>query len=223
LSFPEKIDLPFPVAGTELNAANSMLLDFSINNSTLNNINISDEKDFCHYVFNTLKKNGKKFGIGGYLEERIIYRADLYHNNTHPRNTHLGVDIWCEETLLIHAPLEGTIFGFADNAGDGNYGPTVILEHKNENFIFYSLYGHLSKQSIMNYETGQKILKGDMLGKLGNYKENGNWPPHLHFQIITDMLGNTSDFPGVCSRNEISFYKEICPNPNLILKCDLLQ
>ena len=47
---------------------------------------------------------------------------------------------------------------------------------------------------------------------------NGDYPPHLHFQIINDLQGNFGDYLGVCSANELDFYKENCPDPNLILK-----
>jgi peptidoglycan LD-endopeptidase LytH len=46
---------------------------------------------------------------------------------------------------------------------------------------------------------------------------NGDWPPHLHFQLITDMMGNTGDFPGVCLPEEKQAYKVLCPDPIGIL------
>jgi len=47
---------------------------------------------------------------------------------------------------------------------------------------------------------------------------NGDYAPHLHFQIIIDMEEKTGDYPGVCSENKLEFYKNNCPNPNLLLK-----
>ncbi|MEP6913389.1 MAG: response regulator, partial [bacterium] len=46
---------------------------------------------------------------------------------------------------------------------------------------------------------------------------NGDWPPHLHFQIIEDMRVHEGDYPGVCSISERAKYLNNCPNPDLIL------
>lgn len=62
-----------------------------------------------------------------------------------------------------------------------------------------------------------KINKGEKFAEIGNEKENGNWPPYLHFQVISDMFGKEFDFPGVSSLKNKSEFLELCPNPNLIL------
>ena len=41
-----------------------------------------------------------------------------------------------------------------------DYGPTLILEHKINNFKFYTLYGHLSKKCLKKLKIGQTINKG---------------------------------------------------------------
>ena len=56
-----------------------------------------------------------------------------------------------------------------------------------------------------------------MFASIGNSDENGGWPPHVHVQIITDMLGREGDFPGVCSRDEWSYWQRICPDPSDLL------
>src|SRR5690606_40771150 len=48
--------------------------------------------------------------------------------------------------------------------------------------------------------------------------ENGDWAPHLHFQIMLDMLNYTHDFPGVAFPNNLSVWSSLCPNPNLLFK-----
>jgi len=52
---------------------------------------------------------------------------------------------------------------------------------------------------------------------LGKENENGNWPTHLHLQIIADMNGHQGDFPGVSNLADRDNYLKCCPNPNLIL------
>jgi murein DD-endopeptidase MepM/ murein hydrolase activator NlpD len=46
------------------------------------------------------------------------------------------------------------VHSFNYNTGLGDYGPTIILEHKIEDHKFYTLYGHLSLESIDGIEIG---------------------------------------------------------------------
>jgi len=48
--------------------------------------------------------------------------------------------------------------------------------------------------------------------------ENGKSPPHLHFQLILDLLGYEGTFPGVVEYRYRRIWKKICPDPNIILK-----
>ena len=58
---------------------------------------------------------------------------------------------------------------------------------------------------------------------LGNYFENGNWEPHLHFQVLLSLLNFKVDYPGVAYISEITVWKSICPNPNLLIKSEELE
>ena len=84
------------------------------------------------------------------------------------------------------------------------------------------MYGHLSKKSISKFTIGDTIKKGEQIGFLGNTLENGDWVPHLHFQIMVSLLDFKDDFPGVALENEIPFWRNMCPNPNLLFKSDAL-
>ena len=50
---------------------------------------------------------------------------------------------------------------------------------------------------------------------MGNRNENGGWVPHLHFQIIKDMMGKAGDFPGVTSEKLLAEFSKNCPDPNV--------
>ena len=65
--------------------------------------------------------------------------------------------------------------------------------------------------------------KGKKLAALGNSFENGDYAPHLHFQIIKNMENYMGDYPGVCSASDLEFYAENCPDPNLLLKIKTLK
>jgi murein DD-endopeptidase MepM/ murein hydrolase activator NlpD len=87
-----------------------------------------------------------------------------------------------------------------------------------QKITFYTLYGHLSLNSIKNINEGDRIEKGDIFAEFGIPIENGQWPPHLHFQIIDDLEGWSGDYPGVCKFSEKEKYLENCPDPDFILQ-----
>ncbi len=187
-------------------------LDLSNRNPELKQIDVSDTATFTNYVFSKIKSAGAVAAIGGYNEERVIYGRSAHFAGSEPRSVHLGVDVWMEAGTTIAAPLAGSVHSFRDNAGYGDYGPTIILQHELERITFYTLYGHLSRTSLSDLYKGKKIAAGAKLGEIGPYPENGDWPPHLHFQIITDMRGLEGDFPGVAAPSQRDYYLSICPD-----------
>ncbi len=191
-------------------------LDLTANNKQLVAELLADTPLFSKLVFEDLLQGN--IGVGGYGENRIIYLRSNHYQGEEPRSVHLGMDIWMAENTPIYAPFEATIHSFQDNQGFGNYGPTLILEHRIEGITFYTLYGHLSRKSMLHWRKGNPIQAGEEIGSIGAYPENGDWPPHLHFQVMTSLEGNTGDFPGVASPSQASYYLEICPDPNLILQ-----
>lgn len=196
-----------------------VVFDLSVNNTMLQQPIFSDTALFSDFINSTLEKNNVVLGVGGYLEKRNIYqRSEVFNDKATPRNIHLGVDIWTKNPLPVYTPLGGVVHSFAYNNNFGDYGATIILQHQLEGYVFHTLYGHLSLSSIEKLEVGKYFAAGEPLAFLGLPHENGNWPPHLHFQIIVDMQEKWGDYPGVCSENEIEFYAKNCPNPNFILQ-----
>lgn len=159
---------------------------------------------------------------GGYLESRPFYITDAYRieGPTGPeyRSIHLGEDYWIPTGTEIRCPLDGKVILVTDNQYYKDYGPTIILEHKTEEGMpFYTLYGHLTRDSLQLLKAGDDIAKGEIVGRVGHPDENGCWAPHLHFQIILDMLDNESNFPGVARSSEIDLWEELCPRPGFLL------
>ncbi len=154
------------------------------------------------------------------FETRNLYQRSTVFKNTNSdeRNIHIGLDLWINESAPIHAALDGTIHSFQNNIALGDYGPAIILEHTISGVTFYTLYGHLSLESLDGKAEGQKVTKGEVIGTLGAPPVNGDYAPHLHFQIIIDMEGKTGDYPGVCGEKTLTFYEDNCPDPNLLLK-----
>jgi murein DD-endopeptidase MepM/ murein hydrolase activator NlpD len=195
-------------------------LDLSIANTVLEKIDISSATKFEHFINSYVHNNNGLVGFGGYNEMRNIYKRSSYFNEnvSEARNIHLGIDLWIKAGTPIFCPVDATVHSFKNNTNYGDYGPTIILKHTLKNVEFYTLYGHLSLASLETMEVGKPIKKGDCFVTLGNAAINGDYPPHLHFQIIKDLQGFEGDYPGVCNIKDLEFYLTNCPNPELLLK-----
>ncbi|MDF2434201.1 MAG: peptidoglycan LD-endopeptidase LytH [Mucilaginibacter sp.] len=193
--------------------------DFTAGNIDLNGDIFNETEKFNRWVTQKLQSHTCKYGIGGYMEHRTIYARSMHFNtDDEPRRLHLGVDIWGDAETAVYAPLKGIVHSFKDNNNFGDYGPAIILEHHLEGLTLYSLYGHLSRSSLAGLTVGMPINKDQQIGTFGNMTENGNWPPHLHFQLMFDIEGKSGDYPGVCRYSEKDKYQENIPDPQIILQ-----
>lgn len=196
-------------------------LDLSVGSLVLgNNSEFETEQHFVRKISRMLEDEDAEIGVGGYREVRPFYSTDAYalQSNNGPvwRTVHLGYDIWANALTPVFAIADGIVHSYADNDAERDYGATIILEHQvNEKLTFYSLYGHLSKNSLIGLYQGKKIKGGQHLAWLGHPHENGHWPPHLHLQLMLDMVGNEGDFPGVALPEEEKIWASICP-PSII-------
>ncbi|CAM1367108.1 Peptidase M23 [Tenacibaculum litoreum] len=182
---------------------------------------VSSSKEWEAYLENYFLKHKKTVAFGGYLEVRDIYSRSEHFNKLseeNQRNIHLGVDLWCDAGTDVLAVLDGEIHSFKNNLNYGDYGPTIIIKHSIDGNEFYSLYGHLSLESLENISVGKKVKQGEKIGTLGDSSVNGDYAPHLHFQLMIDIEDYYGDYPGVSSKKTLDYYKENCPNPNLLLK-----
>ena len=156
----------------------------------------------------------------GYLEERAFYNTPAFERNLNGeieyRNIHLGTDFWVNAHTSVHTPFGGEVIISHNNDYHKDYGPTLVLKHQLDDLLFYTLYGHLSRDSLRMSPKGRVLQAGEELGYIGSEEENGHWLPHLHFQLITDLLGETENYNGVAFPSEIEKWKNLCPNPDLV-------
>lgn len=200
-------------------------LNFTAANTDLPALDLTNTDEFSDYVFGTLLEKGGYVGVGGYDEHRVIYRRSAHFGDyaQEGRCIHLGVDIWADALTPIYAPLPGIVHSVAFNDAFGDYGPTIIVRHELDGLIFHTLYGHLTLDSMQGRAEGDEVRAGEQIAAVGNYPENGHWPPHLHFQIIANMDDYRGDYPGVASLADRGTYLANCPDPNLILRIGALE
>lgn len=164
---------------------------------------------------------GVPYGIGTYGEDRSVYRTAQFADAASPerRTRHLGIDVFAPAGTPVFAPLAGRVRHVTYNADPLDYGNTLILEHDAGGVAFYTLYGHLGGSLPGLLQHGDAVAPGQLIAHLGDWHENGGWAPHIHFQIMTDMLEQTDgNFFGVGHNSLWDVWQSICPDPNLVLR-----
>ncbi|MEZ4862053.1 MAG: aminotransferase class III-fold pyridoxal phosphate-dependent enzyme [Caldilineaceae bacterium] len=228
-----------PVIDQDLRTEPVLVFDLSVGSPLVANMaDSTDTAAFTKTLFGAMQQAGVKVGIGRYNEARLLYATDAFvqPSNELPerRTVHLAIDLFQPAGAPVYAPLDGAVHSFANNANYQDYGPTVILQHTvargegrgtgdvsqemPERLTFYTLYGHLSEESLADLYPGKIIKKGEKIGAIGDYPLNGDWPPHLHFQIITDLMDDCGGFNGVGAPSQRALWLSLCPDPNLILQ-----
>jgi 4-aminobutyrate aminotransferase-like enzyme/Ser/Thr protein kinase RdoA (MazF antagonist) len=212
--------------GHDLSGHDIAVLDLSVGSLDLGLLDDLDTAEkFSAALDRHLHEAGARIGIGRYDETRLMYDAPAFEcageNGVERRTVHLGLDIFMPAGSKVLAPLPGRVHSLADNDTDLDYGACIVLEHHVDDgapLTFYTLYGHLSRSSLEGLSPGHPIAQGQAFARLGNQSENGGWPPHLHLQIVTDLLGHSGTFPGVARPRDIAIWRSLSPNPNLLAR-----
>src|SRR5919109_863663 len=173
-------------------------------------------------IFGEMKRAGVRVGVGRYNEARPLYSSALFGSVDNPvserRTIHLGIDLFVEPGTVLRAPLDGVVQILANNANPQDYGPLVILRHETrDGEELFTLYGHLTTDTLTSLKVGQRVARGQEFGSVGAPEENGGWVPHVHFQIILDLLDLGADFPGVAYASQRAVWTRLSPDPNLLL------
>lgn len=184
---------------------------------------VHDREAWTRALFDRIQADGAAAGIGRYDEPRRCYTSEAYGASVTPveeyRTVHLGMDIFQDVGAPVFAPLEGTIWSVGNHDRPLDYGPTIILRHEPEpGTEFFTLYGHLSAESLDRWRPGMAVKTGEQLGTIGDPAVNGGWPPHVHVQLIVDLLDRKDNFPGVCAPRDRGVWLSLCPDPNLLLR-----
>ncbi len=212
-----------PVLGDEKTSSDYLAVDLGIGSPLMSgDPKENEETALTQRLFNGLDSEGKTVGIGLYNEPRLLYTSPLFGSNDgawgEMRTVHMGIDLFARPGTPVHAPLSGTIHAFGTNAAPLDYGPMIILAHRTDNDEpFFTLYGHLRQDSVEGLCKGDAVKQGERVAAIGTPPVNGGWTPHVHFQIIIDLLDLDRDFPGVCRSSQRAVWCAFSPDPNLVL------
>ena len=211
------------VLDLDLRRGPSVVLDLSVGSLLLGaDPRAAETASLTETVEGEMRKAGAPVAIGRYGEARLLYVSPLFGagdlESPERRTIHLGIDLFVAPGSAVRAPLPGVVHTLANNAAPQDYGPLVILQHEaDQGRIFFTLYGHLSEDTLESLAVGQRVDAGQQIGRVGTPPTNGDWPPHVHVQIVLDLLDRGRDFPGVARAREREIWKALSPDPNLIL------
>jgi 4-aminobutyrate aminotransferase-like enzyme/Ser/Thr protein kinase RdoA (MazF antagonist) len=212
-----------PILDVDLRTAPVVVFDLSVGSSLLGaDPSAADAENLSQSIFRMLRSANASVGIGRYNEARLLYTSPLFGARENPtderRTIHLGLDLFAAPGTPVRAPLDGIVHAVAINTAPLDYGPLAILRHATgDGLEFFTLYGHLSREAFDALQAGQHIARGQQFSRIGDVPENGGWAPHVHFQVIVDLLGRHSDFPGVAYASQRGVWTSLSPEANLLL------
>lgn len=180
------------------------------------------ERALTRRIERVMGERGAAVGAGRYGEPRLLYSTPSFASadeDAERRTIHLGIDLFAPAGTAVHAPLAGRVRLAGDNAAPLDYGPLIVLEHHTaRGDTFHTLYGHLTRESLEGMTPGRAIAAGEPFAAIGAAGVNGGWTPHLHVQVIIDLLGLDADFPGVCRASERRIWQAFSPDPQALLR-----
>ncbi|MEY2754207.1 MAG: hypothetical protein RJB65_565, partial [Actinomycetota bacterium] len=186
---------------------------------------ITDPHESWAWMQQQMAEHDAVVAIGRYDEDRACYAGEQFVTDApEMRSVHIGIDLFVEAETPLHAVLPGTVETVVDNDMPYDYGPTVILRHATDDGTpFWVLYGHLSRRTLTTVQPGQQVAAGDVVAYIGAPEVNGGWAPHVHVQIITDLMadpvaGPDGNFEGAGEPSRMDVWHSIAPDTNLLLR-----
>jgi murein DD-endopeptidase MepM/ murein hydrolase activator NlpD len=154
--------------------------------------------------------------VGRYGEDRSIYDAD---SGSERRTIHHAIDVYAPAGTPVLTPLPGRIAMIGNDTSIDGFGGIMVLEHESGTpHRFWTFYGHLAPASLSDKTIGAPVERGATIGVLGVPAENGNWPPHVHMQLMTALCFDRAEaIIGLSLRSQWDLWESIFPNPNGVL------
>ncbi|MEP7087074.1 MAG: aminotransferase class III-fold pyridoxal phosphate-dependent enzyme, partial [Gemmatimonadota bacterium] len=227
VEYVQRLESVSPLLGIDPQRAPSIVLDFGVSSPFIvGDPATNAEPDVTERIFGAMRTAGVTLSIGRYDEARLIYTAPMFGGDADrsidSRTIHIGLDLFAAVGTPVFAPLDGVVHASRDERAPLDYGPVVVLRHDTDDGTpFFTLYGHLSRKSLDALVPGRTVKAGEKIATLGPAAVNGGWTPHLHFQIVTDILDLGTSFPGVARPSQRAVWRALCPDPNLLARVPL--
>ncbi|MGQ0737176.1 MAG: aminotransferase class III-fold pyridoxal phosphate-dependent enzyme [Acidobacteriota bacterium] len=212
-----------PLLGRDLPLSRAHILDLSFESLVGGDNPQRFEPDTCAArIDETLSRAGCSIGVGRYGEPRPIYTEPAFGLGADPvaprRTRHLGVDVFADIGTALHAPLEGEVAAARYLPDALDYGGMVMLRHTTpDGDAFHTLYGHLGRASVEALTIGRQIPAGAVFATIGDRSDNGNWPPHVHVQLLVS-LRETDQVPnGVADPDDYQARSALSPCPAALI------
>ena len=200
-----------PVAPIDLSVGGTLLSSNSAHNTPA---------DVDRRVRRLIADRRAVLGAGGYDEARVMYEWPDEPLSSERRTIHIGLDLSMPAGSPLYAPLDGVVHGFEFADAHHDYGPVIVLRHRTtdgEPVDFFTLYGHLTPDSLDGLTPGLPIRKGQEFARIGSAPTNGDWWEHVHVQLITDMLDVPCNVDGAARASQRAVWRSLCPDANLLL------
>ena len=185
----------------------------------------SDPVAYWRWLSAEMTAVGADVAYGRYDEDRSCYAGDQFTTDApETRSVHLGIDLFVAADTPVRAMLPGRVVTVVDNDRPYDYGPTVILQHEaGDAGPFFCLYGHLSRRTLITVASGDEVVAGQVVAFVGDHTVNGGWAPHVHVQLITDLMadpvsGPDGNFEGAGEPSRMAVWRSISPDANLLMR-----
>ncbi|MEZ5004089.1 MAG: peptidoglycan DD-metalloendopeptidase family protein [Chitinophagales bacterium] len=129
---------------------------------------------------------------------------------------HLGIDVWLPQTTILLSPFSGKVVESIYETRQGDYGGMLVVEYNVNGQLFYVVFGHLDKYSMV--KEGTKMMMGESVGRVGGVDSNGGYFLHTHLQVLTER-GYKEGFAhkGYATKEQFSVISNWCWDPTFLL------
>ncbi len=161
------------ISTEDLNDSSIMLLKDRVDSLAFA---VDIQKDSYNTIFNKIKSNEKMYRhipsispVKGYIGSKYGYRTDPIDGK---RRMHSGLDFPVNLNTDVVATGDGVVTKAQYDSGWGRY---IKIDH---GYGYETIYAHLWK---INVKKGQKVKRGDKIGKSGNSGRAAGF--HLHYEV----------------------------------------